>query len=148
AIEYQATDEVSVGLALAGGTGLADETDFGSDDDTPPRRMWLFSGRLFGQWNARDARWAATTFGLGVGRLSSGLTYLTLDAGEAIGYQNETLIPHMAVELALSIPLARGEPFGAEPRTPKTELWRGVLGGLVVPIGHGNELAVEASGLS
>ena len=94
----------------------------------------MLSARAFGQWNAGELDWLATTFGAGIGRLSTGMTYLTFDVGEAVGYNNETAIPHASVLLALSVPIKSGEQFGSHWEPPKTELYYGFLGGLVAPI--------------
>jgi hypothetical protein len=81
--------------------------------------------------------------------MSTGLTYVTVDGGEAVGHPDDDVVPHAAAVVALSIPLATGRAFGSRPGVPETELYVGGLVGVVVPFGDsGNAASAEAGFLA
>jgi hypothetical protein len=164
-VEHQTTEHTVLGVELTGGYG-----DKVVDAKEQPFHPILLALRTYG----RSAIVAAerdflTTYGVGLGVLTTGALIGSVHAGVAIGYPNDLLEPIAALGVAIATPLLRGEPYGVPlfhsttpaPRhgdmpgfnfdtsggtsvaTPSTELFIGLDLGVVAGIGSSNRLSFD-----
>jgi hypothetical protein len=131
-VELRAAYQASADVAVSVGAGIGTATDVPRSNDKL-ERMWLAALRPSVELGLAD--WTSVTLGVGLASLTStGLVALSIDAGIAVSYSNETLVPYGALQVAVAVPIRKGDPFGGEPTLPRTAVYVGGSLGAVLPL--------------
>ncbi len=106
-VEHQQTDRTALGIEVAGGRGDAD-----GRAESESVTLATVAVRAYGRFTPRSHDWSALTYGAGATVLTTGMVSITGQAGAAVSYPNEYLVPYLHVGLAGALPVRAGEPFG------------------------------------
>jgi hypothetical protein len=167
-VEYQATDDTTLGVELTGGVG----GKLLRDSERNAFRSGLIGARGYGRLSLMDH--AAVTYGAGLAVLGSGALTAQMHGGMLVAYTNDNAVPVAQLSFALAVPIIEGRAFyddhplvarrplpGVAPevphrranalfpppenqaRVPRTELFVATDVGVIIPTGDTNRLSLD-----